>query len=98
MVGADGEVYAVAQGQLAIGGLNFGGDPSHVRSVNRREHTEAAAFPRRQPLCFNEREVRDPVGRTPGFGRLAVISSIGTRDYYRGLGFEDGALYQHRAL
>ena len=27
---------------------------------------------------------------------LAVISAVGTRGYYRGLGFEDGALYQHR--
>jgi len=33
-----------------------------------------------------------------GFADLAVISSIGTRDYYRELGFEDGDLYQHRAL
>ncbi len=33
-----------------------------------------------------------------GFDDLAVISSIGTRDYYRGLGFVDGALYQHRML
>ena len=33
-----------------------------------------------------------------GFPDLAVISSVGTRRYYRRLGFEDGALYQHRAL
>ena len=32
-----------------------------------------------------------------GFSDLAVISSVGTREYYRGLGFRDGALYQHRA-
>ncbi|MBI2379067.1 MAG: tRNA uridine(34) 5-carboxymethylaminomethyl modification radical SAM/GNAT enzyme Elp3 [Deltaproteobacteria bacterium] len=30
-----------------------------------------------------------------GHERLAVISSVGTRTYYRGLGFEDGVLYQH---
>ena len=36
--------------------------------------------------------------RSEGFDRLAVISAIGTRDYYRGLGFEDGDLYQHREL
>lgn len=29
---------------------------------------------------------------------LAVISAIGTRDYYRRLGFVDGPLYQHLAL
>ena len=29
---------------------------------------------------------------------LAVISAVGTRAYYRGLGFEDGPLYQHARL
>ncbi len=33
-----------------------------------------------------------------GFARMAVISAVGTREYYRSLGFEDGALYQHLAL
>lgn len=33
-----------------------------------------------------------------GFADLAVISSVGTREYYRRLGFGDGELYQHRAL
>lgn len=36
--------------------------------------------------------------RAAGFARLAVISGVGTREYYRKLGFEDGALYQHRSL
>jgi elongator complex protein 3 len=31
-----------------------------------------------------------------GFPDLAVISSVGTRRYYRRLGFTDGELYQHR--
>jgi elongator complex protein 3 len=35
--------------------------------------------------------------RSRGFARLSVISSVGTREYYRRLGFEDGALYQHVA-
>ena len=33
-----------------------------------------------------------------GFESLAVISAIGTRGWYRRLGFEDGMLYQHRSL
>jgi len=33
-----------------------------------------------------------------GFGRLAVISSIGTRAYYRKRGFVDGELYQIRDI
>jgi len=32
-----------------------------------------------------------------GYERLAVISAVGTRVWYRRLGFSDGALYQHRA-
>ena len=35
---------------------------------------------------------------TAGFTDLAVISAVGTRDYYRRLGFTDGDLYQHRRL
>jgi len=33
-----------------------------------------------------------------GYRDLAVISAVGTRHYYRKLGFEDGPLYQHRSL
>ncbi len=33
-----------------------------------------------------------------GYARLAVISAVGTRGYYRRRGFTDGTLYQHRAL
>jgi len=33
-----------------------------------------------------------------GYEEMAVISAIGTRGYYRKLGFKDGVLYQHRAL
>ena len=33
-----------------------------------------------------------------GYERLAVISAVGTRAYYRKQGFSDGELYQHRTL
>jgi elongator complex protein 3 len=33
-----------------------------------------------------------------GYQRLAVISAVGTRAYYRKRGFSDGTLYQFRAL
>jgi elongator complex protein 3 len=36
--------------------------------------------------------------RELGYTQLAVISAVGTRGYYRRLGFEDGVLYQHLAL
>ena len=38
------------------------------------------------------------IARERGYATLAVISSVGTRAYYRGRGFTDGALYQHRPL
>jgi elongator complex protein 3 len=31
-----------------------------------------------------------------GFPQMAVISAVGTRPYYRRLGFRDGDLYPHR--
>ena len=36
------------------------------------------------------------IARDAGFTRINVISSVGTRGYYRKLGFVDGALYQTR--
>ncbi len=33
-----------------------------------------------------------------GFEKLNVISSVGTREYYRSLGFSDNGLYQQRSL
>lgn len=38
------------------------------------------------------------IARDAGYERLAVISAIGTREYYRKRGFADGKLYQIREL
>jgi elongator complex protein 3 len=38
------------------------------------------------------------IARAQGCRRLAVISAVGTRGYYRNRGFDDGELYQVRAL
>jgi len=38
------------------------------------------------------------LAREHGFSKLAVISAIGTREYYRKRGFTDGQLYQVRTL
>jgi elongator complex protein 3 len=38
------------------------------------------------------------IARERGYKRLAVISAIGTREYYRKRGFVDGGLYQARLL
>jgi elongator complex protein 3 len=63
----------------------FGGSGTEVHTQHRglgRRLVEAAA----------------EIAGEAGFADLAVISAIGTRDYYRGLGFADGVLYQHRQL
>jgi elongator complex protein 3 len=38
------------------------------------------------------------IARRAGFNRLAVIAAIGTREYYRKLGFELGELYMRRVV
>lgn len=38
------------------------------------------------------------IARGRGYARLAVISAVGTRDYYRKRGFTDGELYQSKSL
>ena len=43
-------------------------------------------------------ETAEEIARARGYKRLAVISSIGTREYYRKRGFVDGELYQFRDL
>jgi elongator complex protein 3 len=40
----------------------------------------------------------EQIARESGFSKLAVISAIGTRDYYRNRGFEDGELYLVKKL
>jgi len=38
------------------------------------------------------------IARTGGYAKLAVISSVGTREYYRKRGFMDSGLYQIRPI
>ena len=38
------------------------------------------------------------IARDEGYTRINVISAVGTRGYYRGLGFGDNGLYQRRDL
>lgn len=38
------------------------------------------------------------IAREEGYTKVNVISAVGTREYYRGLGFYDNGLYQQRGL
>jgi len=62
--------------------------------IGRRDHGAS------QHLGLGRNLIRSAEGiaRKAGFDDLAVISAVGTREYYRSLGFSDGALYQHREL
>lgn len=42
--------------------------------------------------------VAKKIATAKGYKNLAVISAIGTREYYRSRGFSDGELYQHMVL
>ena len=55
---------------------------------------------RAQHLGLGTRLVEEAARRAgeAGYKDLAVISAIGTREYYRRLGFADGPLYMHRRL
>ncbi len=54
---------------------------------------------RSQHVGLGRRLIAEALGiaARAGYGQVAVISSVGTREYYRRLGFEDGELYQHRS-
>jgi elongator complex protein 3 len=65
-------------------------------SLSLGEHTDSVA----QHRGLGQRLIRVAQERAAnaGFRQLAVISAIGTRDYYRRLGFSDGELYQNKVL
>ena len=60
----------------------------------------AAMAGRAQHLGLGSRliEFAAEIAAARGYRKLAVISAIGTRDYYRKRGFRDGTLYQVRDL
>lgn len=90
--------------------LSLPSAPSFVAELGRaaliRElHVYGESLPLREP--GGERAQHRGLGRglveeslrqagDAGYRRLAVISSVGTRGYYRALGFADGELYQSR--
>ena len=79
----------------------------HGAAIVREVHVygEMLALSSRSPGAAQHRGLgrelmtaaRDRAARE-GYGSLAVISAVGTREYYRRLGFEDGRLYQHVTL
>jgi elongator complex protein 3 len=105
--------FATAEGRLAAFlRLSLPEGAAPIRELEgsalvREVHVYGAALPlgRRhagaaQHLGLGRRllERAAEIARAAGYRDLAVISAVGTRAYYRALGFEDGPLYQHRGL
>jgi len=92
--------------------LSLPREASFVRELSesaliREVHVYGASLPlsrrsqgRAQHLGLGRKLVERACERAAaaGYADLAVISAVGTRAYYRGLGFRDGPLYQHRRL
>jgi elongator complex protein 3 len=70
----------------------------HVYGPSLALRSRAAGTPQHAGLGRRLLEHATGVARARGFGGLAVVSAVGTRDYYRARGFADGELYQHLAL
>ena len=69
----------------------------HVYGKAARLHASSDGA---QHLGLGKRLIEEAarIARDEGFSHLNVISAIGTRAYYRSLGFEDAELYQQRTL
>ena len=69
----------------------------HVYGKAARLHASSDGV---QHLGLGKRLIEEAarIARDEGFSHLNVISAIGTRAYYRSLGFEDAELYQQRML
>lgn len=66
----------------------------HLEAIGRRANVRAQHLGLGRNLVSEARRI----ATSEGFEDLAVISAVGTRPYYRKLGFRDGQLYQHLAL
>jgi len=70
----------------------------HVYGTSAELGEHDAQKPQHLGLGRELLEWAERVASEAGFDRLAVISAVGTRAYYRKRGFSDGRLYQHRVL
>jgi elongator complex protein 3 len=67
----------------------------HVYGTALDFNARKRGSPQHQGLGRTLIEAAARIAADQGFANLAVISAVGTRGYYRQLGFADGPLYQH---
>ncbi|MBQ3106095.1 MAG: GNAT family N-acetyltransferase, partial [Eggerthellaceae bacterium] len=72
----------------------------HVYGKAAKLHASGDSHEGAQHLGLGKRLVEKAcsIARERGFRRINVISAVGTREYYRALGFMDGSLYQSKNL
>lgn len=85
-----GENVPVAEGQAMIREVHVYGTTAQIHAQ------DASAQHRGLGRALVERACA--IARDSGYEQINVISAVGTRDYYRKLGFADAGLYQRRAL
>ena len=88
---AQDEVLEELQGAAVVRELHVFGPALDLGGASHGE-AQHAGLGRR----LTEEAIR--IARQEGYRRLAVIAAIGTREYYRKLGFELGELYMTRSL
>ena len=70
----------------------------HVYGQSLQVGAEKAGAAQHSGLGTRLIAAAEQIAREHGFKRLAVIAAVGTRQYYRGRGFEMGELYMIKSL
>ena len=93
---AQGQTLPVQPGQAMIREVHVYGK---VASLVHGDTTQGSA-PAAQHMGLGRKLVERAcdIARAEGFASINVISAIGTRGYYRNLGFTDAGLYQNKPL
>ncbi|MGI6221419.1 MAG: elongator complex protein 3 [Coriobacteriales bacterium] len=92
-VRALGEALPVEPGEAMVRELHVYGRVASIAGDSDNEPQAQHAGLGRRLL-----EHAEQLAREAGYHRLNVISAVGTREYYRALGFEDRGLYQSKPL
>ncbi|MCL1891444.1 MAG: tRNA uridine(34) 5-carboxymethylaminomethyl modification radical SAM/GNAT enzyme Elp3 [Coriobacteriia bacterium] len=89
-------VLPVAENEAMIREVHIYGKVAELKEIRLEGITNAGA----QHLGLGKQliETACSIAKAQGYAKMNVISSVGTREYYRGLGFADNGLYQQLSL
>ena len=88
-----GNELPVVPGEAMVRELHIYGRAASLEGASANDPQAQHAGLGKQLLARSE-----SIAREAGYARLNVISSVGTREYYRALGFTDRGLYQSKEL